>query len=119
MNNYTKFKTDVRADDLKPNTIYWFGCDTNSLHYYGYSANTWEEIFNDLIDDNLIHYDQLEKYYSEDNFGYTLPKDFDYKAYIFSQQGNAYYQAFTRTDEKGNRVETQGDINWFTFLEEK
>lgn len=110
MNLYKRLKHSVEIDDLKPNMIYWFGCDTQQLHYYGYFANSWFELYYLLLEDNLFIIDNTQE---------NLSSDFDYKKYILEQQGNAYYQAYTETDERGNRIKTEGDINWFIFLDEK
>ena len=115
MNNYKYLCNKIRIDDLKPNTIYWFG--TDGLFKWASTGKSWKEIYDDLLDHNIIHDDRMiEEYYDEQTEELRLPDNFDYKEYIRAEDGNAYYQAYTLTDNKGNRAETCGDLNWFNFL---
>lgn len=112
--------------------IYWRGRSTNGVCRYKAMAGTFINMFNDLINREIIidHdtdiYDDavLEKYNKsfsgkefqdeDDELDYEKVREFvenhnltdeELWLLIAHQNGNAYYQTFEREDENGEKVE--------------
>ena len=113
MNTYKENVKSLMANDLMSYTIYWLGSDTQGVKRYGASGESWNEIFNELVDDGVIHCDL-----DEEELDLLFHLDEHVRDYVLSQTGNAYYQAWVETDCDGKVREKGGDTSWFWFMEE-
>ena len=96
----------TRLDDLEANTWYFFGTDTQFRTRYEYSADSLDEIYEELIRDNVIH---------DDRWDCWSDCDTELIDYVLSQDGNAYYQLILNTDSKGNVRYWKGDKHALSF----
>lgn len=118
MTQFDKMIEDINSDNMMSNHIYWFGTDTQGRSKYCAFEENWEEVYDTLLNKNIINDDRLyEEYYNEDTESLELPVDFDYKEFVLSCDGNAYYQYYVETDDKGEIIDEGGDINWFPITE--
>ena len=105
----------------------WVGQPTHMRWRWVCFYNSARELMEELLDHDVIHYDDIEDYVAEENDiekcdVYSEPKDLEeYHAKISEllsemsdneiefmisfQTGNAYYQDFFKLDEEGNEIE--------------
>ena len=106
--------------------IKWVGKNTSMNITWTEYADTYKELFNILIDKNMIHYENYERYiynkynvceedfYNEDGnfmenkYNELMEKvitEEEYKELIYISNGNAYYQTFYEWNEDTKEYE--------------
>ena len=107
----------------------WVGQPTHMRWRWVCFYNSARELMEELLDHDVIHYDDIEDYGAEENDiekcdVYSEPKDLEeYHEKIYEllsemgdneieymiscQTGNAYYQDFLKLDENGNEIEVE------------
>ena len=107
----------------------WVGQPTHMRWRWVCFYNSARELMEELLDHDVIHYDDIEDYVAEENDiekcdVYSEPKDLEeyqekihellsemgdneIEYMISCQTGNAYYQDFLKLDENGNEIEVE------------
>lgn len=118
----------------------WVGQPTHMRWRWVCFYNSARELMEELLDHDVIHYDDIEDYVAEENDiekcdVYSEPKDLEeYHAKISEllsemgdneiefmiscQTGNAYYQEFFKLDEEGNEIKDYGGAKYMAKTSE-